>query len=158
MSSVGILGPDHVALSVGNLADMTKWYSDVLGLIVERHFNAPEFKVRATLMKGPGELRVELIEHPESHANKEQQFAAVTDLALQRGYGHIAMRVRGVDHAFHASLEAGAKPALQPRPSLVEGQRIAVIFDPEGNHIEFVEDIGNSQGSAEPASSVERFA
>jgi len=133
-----IVDVEHVGLSVHDLDAMTDWYVSALGMRVEDHFASDEFRVRVNVVRGPGALRIELVERPGSHPNPEHQHVDSATALMQEGYGHLALRVRSVEQAFAVLVAAGAEPLFGPRPSFIREHRMAYVMDPEGNHIELL--------------------
>lgn len=139
MSDIEILNIEHVGLSVASLEDMTEWYSRALGMAVEHSFESSEWDVKVNVMRGAGVLRIELVEKGGSHPNPEQQNADLKRGLEQRGYGHVALRVRNISDVYQSLVDAGAQPVFGEQPSLIAQHRFAYVLDPEGNQIELLE-------------------
>ncbi|MEI2810199.1 MAG: VOC family protein [Nocardioides sp.] len=127
---------DHVGLTVGDLAAMTRWYADAFGLAVEFEFALDQFDFTGVMLRGGG-YRVELLARVGSVPGL--QAANPIEAALTRGFGHIAFDVPDVDTAYNALIAVGATDRMSPRPSPEPGVRMAYIADPEGNLIELLD-------------------
>jgi catechol 2,3-dioxygenase-like lactoylglutathione lyase family enzyme len=89
------------------------------------------------LLRSAGGLRLELIER--AHSSRGRAFADALDASLSQGYGHWALQVDNLDHAFADLLAAGAQPVSAPAPAVEPGARFAYVKDPEGNLIELIQ-------------------
>lgn len=101
----------HVGLSVGNLDAQRHFYRDTFGLTPEQQAEIPRAGVRMAILRGPGGLRLELIERSDS---TEHSFADVYDGASVQGYFHFAVHVADLDTAYEAVLAAGATSVSAP--------------------------------------------
>ncbi|MDI5967082.1 VOC family protein [Streptomyces sp. SL13] len=128
----------HVSISVADLDAQQRWYQEALGLdeVVEC-FELPEPPVRTTVLRGSGGLQVELIERAGS--GRVREFDDPLDASRDRGYGHWAIAVDDLAHAFAHLTEAGGTPVWPPAPAVRPGARFAYVKDPEGNLIELIE-------------------
>ncbi len=129
----------HVGLSVGNLDAQRHFYRDAFGLTPEQQAEIPRAGVRMAILRGPGGLRLELIERSDS---TEHSFADVYDGASVQGYFHFAVHVADLDTAYEAVLAAGATSVSAPATAMMlPGLRYAYVKDPEGNLIELLGEI-----------------
>lgn len=131
-----IKGIHHFALSVPNIDDSIRWYSDVLGFSVERTFGFPESGTRIAHVLHPAGIRIELLSRPNSASNPDKDTDAFGAI-LTQGAKHIGILVADLEAAF-AFLDAKGVFILQ-EPMVVEpaGVRNFWITDNSGNQIEF---------------------
>lgn len=128
---------DHVGLNVADLAAMTDWYCDALGMQVELEFALDHVDLHGAMLLSPAGHRIELLSRPGSVAGL--QAANPVEAALTRGFGHVAFDVPDVDAAYDALVAAGATDRMSPRPSPEPGVRMAYVADPEGNLLELLD-------------------
>ncbi|XVV10748.1 aldehyde dehydrogenase family protein [Actinoplanes sp. CA-131856] len=129
-------GLDHVGLTVGDLGVMTDWYRAALGLRTEFEFTLPDVDFRGVMLRGAG-YRIELLHRAGNVAG--MRAGSPVEAALTRGFGHIALDVADVGHAYTELLKAGATDRMAPRQSPEPGIRMAFVADPEGNLIELLD-------------------
>ena len=125
----------HIGIVVEDLTSYGESYRTRLGMREEsRIFEDPIQKVRIQFWgDGLGPL-VELIEPCGSDSP--------VDKALQKGGGlnHLCYEVEDLDKQVQLSIEQGALPATAITPAVAfEGRRVAFLFFPQLNLIEFVE-------------------
>jgi lactoylglutathione lyase len=128
---------DHVGLNVGDIAAMTRWYTDALDLKLEFEFSLPDIAFTGAMLASAQGYRIELLHRAGNRPGL--QAADPVDAALTRGYGHFALDVADVDVTYDELLEAGASDRMSPRPSPEPGIRMAYVADPEGNLIELLD-------------------
>jgi catechol 2,3-dioxygenase-like lactoylglutathione lyase family enzyme len=128
---------DHIGVAVRDLARMTAFYTDVLGMRLERSFERPEKQVDGVMLIDDSGYRVELVHRPDPQPrpNAENPLEA----ADQLGFYHFCLCVDDVD-AVHADLLARgavefAAPGDSPRGA---GARVSHVLDPERNVIELI--------------------
>jgi catechol 2,3-dioxygenase-like lactoylglutathione lyase family enzyme len=128
---------DHVGLSVADLDAQRTFYAEALGLSeVEEEFAMAEAQIRTAILRGPGGLKIELIERGGS---TPQEYADPYDGAGTQGYFHWALRVDDLDARFVHLLASGATEVSAPAPAVRAGARFAYVKDPEGNLIELIQ-------------------
>jgi catechol 2,3-dioxygenase-like lactoylglutathione lyase family enzyme len=112
---------DHVGVSVADLDVQKKFYGAALGLTeVEEHLELPDAGVRTAILRGPGGLKIELIER---NGSKPQEFADAFDGAGVQGYFHWALYVDDLAESFATILAAGATTVSEPAPPSARERR-----------------------------------
>ena len=146
---------DHINLVVNDLDEMTRFYSQVLGLIVSKRvaIKGPwidhvvalaEVEAKVVYLDSPQGPRVELIQymHPRGTTRPGGLETANTD-----GIRHLAFRVNGIDLMVTTLREAGVV-TLGPVRRVPESQvtydgnvrkRLVYFHDPERNLLELCE-------------------
>ncbi|HEY3014055.1 MAG TPA: VOC family protein [Nocardioides sp.] len=135
---------DHVGLNVGDLAGMTRWYTEALDLKVEFEFALAGVDFGGVMLRSEDGYRIELLHRAGSQPGMQPQ--SPVDAALTRGYGHFALDVPDVDGAYAALVDHGASDRMSPRPSPEPGVRMAYVADPEGNLIELLDRTAAREG------------
>jgi catechol 2,3-dioxygenase-like lactoylglutathione lyase family enzyme len=133
--SLGLLGIEHVGIAVDDLAALSAWYEETLGLELEHEFEIPEQHVRGRIIAGSG-YRVELIESTRAGGKKPEHRKPGW---ARHGYTHICLRVKSIEEAFAYLVAAGAEPIIQPGPTPMPGYTFAYVADPEGNLVEVMQ-------------------
>jgi methylmalonyl-CoA/ethylmalonyl-CoA epimerase len=125
----------HVGIVVQDLRQYGEAYVSFLGLTVESPiFEDPIQKVRLQFWKDAEGNLLELIE-PNSPDSPVQN-------ALRKGGGlnHLCYEVADVDQVIQKAIEKGGVPATGIVPAVAfEGRRVAFLFLPKLNLVEFVE-------------------
>lgn len=130
------LTPYSVTLSVANIADVSKWYRDVLGFQIENTKEYPEFGTRLAFLRH-GAFRVELIQDEKAVAVPIRSDPPSHTGIL--GASQFAFEVADIDTAYATLQRRGAAFAweLQRYPDL--GVAFFFVRDPEGNLIQFIQ-------------------
>ncbi len=118
-----IIGLDHVAVPVSDMARALAFYQGVLGLHLLGQIDLPEGHTLAHLDTGRGLLAL------MAHANGS---------AAPSGIPEIALRVSNLDALVDALAQAGAAILRQPT-DMTWGVRVACVTDPDGTMIELTE-------------------
>lgn len=128
---------DHVGLSVADLDAQASWYSNALGLEQNTSFEVESLQLRGMFLTSPSGIAIELLQRSGSRSGL--QASSPAEALLTQGYGHICLRVEGVD-SLHAQLvAAGATERMAPQQSPEPGVRMSFVADPEGNLIELLD-------------------
>jgi catechol 2,3-dioxygenase-like lactoylglutathione lyase family enzyme len=136
----GVLGVDHVAVTVADLEACTRFYQD-LGFSVERRLTfegegaeqvtgLPRASLQMVFL-GLGDFRLELIQFSPPG---KQEIRAGHDL----GSAHICLRVQDIEGVYSRLTERGASFTSPPyhHPS---GVSMTYFADPDGNRLELLE-------------------
>jgi lactoylglutathione lyase len=134
--SVAAVHLDHVGLSVADLDAQAAWYAAAFGLREALPFEIAGLGLRGAFVVGDG-FAIELLEREGSQPGLRAPDQATA--LLTRGFGHIALRVSGVDDTHASLLAAGASERLAPQPAPEPGVRMSFVADPEGNLIELLD-------------------
>jgi lactoylglutathione lyase len=129
---------DHVGLAVRDVAVLSAWYQQALGLSEEARFaySIGRHQVEGVLLVSPDGWRLE-IQHSEG--SEAGQPETPLKALLREGLGHFCLRVADIDAAFAELIERGAGVGFPPMASPLPGMRVSYVTDPEGNFIELLE-------------------
>jgi len=116
-----ILGLDHLAIAVKDLAQALSFYRDILGFQVEGMEEVPSEGMKAAMVEKGG-VTLELMEPTDPHG-------AISRFIAKRGGGlhHLTFRVEDIEEAVRECRQKGLaliEPA--PRPG-ARGQRVAFL-------------------------------
>jgi catechol 2,3-dioxygenase-like lactoylglutathione lyase family enzyme len=127
--------PYSVAISVSNIDTISTWWQQTLGFTETTRNNAAGGGARtAVLMKG--NFRLELVELDGSRT-AAQWVPSLRNPAMVRGFGQFGFEVADVDAARARAAAAGARIVSEPRANL-EGTKVMILADPDGNSIKIV--------------------
>lgn len=125
---------DHVALSVGQLDAMVAFYTALGFDEVARTDFAPAPVRLVTLTNHRGSsLEITVNDHSQPVPPSDPIAAS-----RRRGPFHFALRVKMLDEAVNAAVDAGARLVTGPSTNSRGDLRFAYIADPEDNLIELV--------------------
>ncbi len=116
----------HVAIRTRNFAALEAFYTQTLGLPVTKRWDE-----NTIIFINIGSTTIELIGREASPAPG----------APQGGIDHIALHVDNVDSAYAELLAAGVK--IKSGPAMFRDVRICFFYDPDGNILELVQEMGN---------------
>ena len=119
----------HTSITVKDMEESLRFYTDVLGLAFERRRRIPENHAEIAFVRDPAsDARVEL-----THWDGKDEFEAGEQL------DHLAFQVDDLD-AFLAQARAkGARVAKEPDTLTGGSGRIAFVLDPNDVWIELIE-------------------
>jgi methylmalonyl-CoA/ethylmalonyl-CoA epimerase len=125
----------HVGIVVESLAAHGQAYGKFLGLSADSPvYHDPIQKVHVQFWKDAGGNLLELIEP----AGPDSPVARV--LKKGGGLSHLCYEVEDFDEEVRLALEKGAIPAGEVAPAMAfSGRRVAFLFFPKMNLVEFVE-------------------
>jgi methylmalonyl-CoA/ethylmalonyl-CoA epimerase len=125
----------HVGIVVESLAAHGQAYGTFLGLTADSPiYHDPIQKVRIQFWKDAGGNLLELIEP----ASPDSPVSGV--LKKGGGLNHLCYEVENFDEQVRLALERGAIPAGEMAPAIAfSGRRVAFLFFPKMNLVEFVE-------------------
>jgi methylmalonyl-CoA/ethylmalonyl-CoA epimerase len=127
--------PLHLGISVSNLEESVKWYTETLGFEPTKHLDLPEVQFRVAILEYQG-FGVELIEVKGSTKNPLAWKEPGPQHQIQ-GIVHFAFRVKDLDAVEKVFRQKGARFACEPTVLEGLGIRYFHIFDNDGNLIEF---------------------
>ena len=127
--------PLHLGISVSNLEESVKWYSENLGFTLTKHLDLPEVQFRVAILEYQG-FGVELIEVKGSSKYPLAWQEPGPQHQIQ-GIVHFAFRVNDLDATEKVFRDKGARFACEPTVLEGLGIRYFHIFDNDGNLIEF---------------------
>jgi methylmalonyl-CoA/ethylmalonyl-CoA epimerase len=127
--------PLHLGISVSNLEESVKWYTETLGFEPVKRLDLPEVQFRVAILEYRG-FGVELIEVKGSTKNPLAWNQPGPQHRIQ-GIVHFAFRVDDLSATEKVFRDKGARFACEP--TVLEGLGIKYfhIFDNDGNLIEF---------------------
>jgi methylmalonyl-CoA/ethylmalonyl-CoA epimerase len=125
--------PLHLGISVSNLEESVKWYTETLGFEPVKRLDRSEVRVAIVEYQGFG---VELIEVKGSSKYPLAWKEPGPQHQIQ-GIVHFAFRVNDLDATEKVLRDKGARFACQPTVLEGLGIRYFHIFDNDGNLIEF---------------------
>mgnify|MGYP003758682193 FL=1 len=141
-----IKGMNHTGLVVNNLDESINFYRDVIGLEVIGHKErdgGPISEVvgyeyvhmKAALLDLGNSIVLELIEYikPEAELRLSEERAVI-------GASHIGFEVENIEETAKHMVEKGAR-ILNAPAAIIPGRFSCYLQDPDGNWLEFVEDL-----------------
>jgi catechol 2,3-dioxygenase-like lactoylglutathione lyase family enzyme len=164
----GLVRADHVGLTVPDLEEAVRFYTDVIGGVelyrqgpfdaaeiprmpdgrdwTEAHVNVPGARLRFAVLRLGDDFMLELFEY-----EKPEQASRTPPQNSDVGGHHLALKVTDVDAASSFLRERGVR--LMERIEIDEGpaagQRANYFLDPFGNHLELVQyDVARRQTPA----------
>jgi methylmalonyl-CoA/ethylmalonyl-CoA epimerase len=127
--------PLHLGISVSNLEESVKWYTETLGFEPVKRLDLPEVRFRVAILEYRG-FGVELIEVNGS-AKYPLAWNEPGPQHKIQGIVHFAFRVDDLDAAEKVLRTRGARFACEPTVLEGLGIRYFHVFDNDGNLIEF---------------------
>lgn len=135
-----------IGIVTGQGDEMLSFYRDVVGLQVEYTVEIPGGGVMHRLLAGSSIFKIMCPEKAPQVGVRStapgEPTTTIPDLVAAtntvRGFRFISIWVEDIGAAYQAAVDAGSPvvyPALDSRP----GVRVAVVEDPDGNWIEFVQ-------------------
>lgn len=120
-----ITATHHVGLFTPNFAEMEKFYKETLGLKEVKRWEDATIVFLAA-----GDTVIELIGREEREL----------DDSRPAGFDHFAFHVENVDEVYAELEAAGIRTQSAPRD--FEDVRVAFFYDPDGNLLELVQEMG----------------
>lgn len=120
-----LLATHHVALFTRNFAAMEKFYSETLGFPITRRWDDVTI-----IFINVGSTTIELIGRDTAPAPDSEPGA----------FNHLALQVANVDEAFAELVAKGIK--IKSEPKDFKDVRICFFYDPDGNSLELVQEMG----------------
>jgi catechol 2,3-dioxygenase-like lactoylglutathione lyase family enzyme len=132
---VAAVQPHSIAMSVSDIDAITRWYEAALGFsVLNRNDNAGGGARTAVLTRDG--FRLELVELDGSRT-AAQWIPNLRNPAMVRGFGQFGFEVQNVDEVAERVRTAGGRIVSEPRDNL-EGTRVMILADPDGNSIKIV--------------------
>ena len=120
-----LLATHHVALFTRNFAAMEKFYSETLGFPITRRWDDVTI-----IFINVGSTTIELIGRDTAPAPNSEPGA----------FNHLALQVANVDEAYSELLAKGIQ--IKSEPKNFKDVRICFFYDPDGNSLELVQEMG----------------
>jgi len=143
---MSVKGLSHVAIQARDYKATIAFYIEVLGFKIGHHWSLPSFQIKeASMLISPDQRTcMEVFDNNAVIPAQGKKALAEEDIA----YGailHFAFYVENVDEIFEKALAHGAKAFVGP-DNLTLGEppllvRNAIIHSPNGEIIEFIEDV-----------------
>jgi catechol 2,3-dioxygenase-like lactoylglutathione lyase family enzyme len=143
---MSITGLSHVAIQARDYKATIAFYVEVLGFKVGHHWRLPAFQIKeASMLVSPDQRTcIEIFDNDAVIPAQGKKASSEEEIA-HGALLHFAFYVNNVDEIFQKALAHGAKAFVEPdylslgEPPLVV--RNAVIHSPNGEVIEFIEDV-----------------
>ncbi len=130
---------DHIGFSVANLDKMVEWYEKNLHFKVTKYLDHPQYGYRIVFLENK-DFSVEFIEQKDSKKH-DSAFKDPAEQTKIQGIIHFAFKVDDVDKTAQELRKRGVQFAWEPRTVEEVQMRFCHVFDPEGNLIEFTQDL-----------------
>lgn len=124
-----------IAISVADVAMMSTWYQEKLGLAVVGSGETPDKIVKFVLLQGAG-LVVELIQHGQAQP-RSKAAPALTESYQIHGIFKAGLIVAELDHLYEGLKKKGVTIAHDIMPAQDVPMRSFIVEDPEGNLVQF---------------------
>lgn len=136
-TSIGLVGPQFMALSVKELEPMARWYTATFELTLLKDLPAPDGATHTQVLSSP-ELLVELSQHRRARSLQDYAGAATPGF-LVHGFFKAGLFVRDLDRAVEVLKMRGVTSlgAVQSDPP--NGLRWVLFRDPGGNFLQLFE-------------------
>lgn len=139
VSPLATITADHVFVGVDNYDVMKRWYIEKLDFNIDKEWTVDELLGMKLAYLCKGNFRLELI--GDDQGPRTLVPVDFVEYLKSKGFQHLAFRVDSVD-AVMAELTRRGIDAFVPATSYENvGRRVSFIKDPEGNVIEFVQDL-----------------
>jgi catechol 2,3-dioxygenase-like lactoylglutathione lyase family enzyme len=126
----------HFAVAVRDLPAAVSWYCGKLDLRVEKEFSIPDARLDIVKLISAGGARIELL---KSHA---VEIGATDRPSLNApGSMHMCFHVADIERATEVLRSRGVRITQEPRHFPEIGEKNCWIADPEGNLIEFIQEM-----------------
>jgi len=143
---MSVKGLSHVAIQARDYKATIAFYIEVLGFKLGHHWSLPLFQIKeASMLISPDQRTcIEIFDNDAVIPAQGKKATSEEDIA-HGALLHFAFYVDNVDEMYQKALAHGAKPFVAPdclslgEPPLLI--RNAVIHSPNGEIIEFIEDV-----------------
>jgi len=143
---MSIKGLSHVAIQARDYQATITFYIEVLGFKLGHHWSLPSFQIKeASMLISPDQRTcIEIFDNDAMIPAQGKKASSEEDIA-HGALLHLAFYVDNVDEMYQKALTHGAKAFIEP-DSLSLGEppllvRNAIIHSPNGEVIEFIEDV-----------------
>jgi lactoylglutathione lyase len=127
----------HVAITVKNLEETIKFYSDFFGFELVKIKSKPELGITYAQLKA-GKVSLEIIA-PLREASIREEFKNIAAALSRKGLNHLAITVKNLKETCEKFKSQGVSFLFKPKLS-GENLKMTFILDPEGNLIELAEE------------------
>ncbi|OAB30005.1 glyoxalase [Paenibacillus macquariensis subsp. defensor] len=143
---MSIKGLSHVAIQARDYKATITFYIEVLGFKLGHHWSLPSFQIKeASMLISPDQRTcIEIFDNDAVIPAQGKKALSEEDIA-HGALLHLAFFVDNVDEMYQKALAHGAKSFIEPdslslgKPALLV--RNAIIHSPNGEVIEFIEDV-----------------
>ncbi|MGF1448613.1 MAG: VOC family protein [Opitutales bacterium] len=149
------LAYDHIAIVTHDYERLIAWYEEILDFQVSEEWTAPQVvpgSRLAYLVHGSG-VRLEIVSSPSVEARVTKSNSIVDDFQ-SAGMRHVCFYVDSVDASFKEAVSRGAGVLAPPFDFAPLQRRLALIQDPDGNTIEFVQRMPRLENAQSAANAV----
>jgi len=143
---MSVKGLSHVAIQARDYKATIDFYIEVLGFKIGHHWSLPSFQIKeASMLISPDQRTcIEVFDNDAVIPAQGKKALAEEDIA-HGALLHFAFYVENVDEIYEKALAHGAKAFIEP-DTLTLGEpplliRNAIIHSPNGEIIEFIEDV-----------------
>ena len=126
----------HHGLAVADLEAMRRWYEEKLDFTVEKHFTLEDARVEIIKLISEGGVRVELLK-----SLRTETPARVAGELVSPGEKHLCFLVDDVEEVVRALRRREVQIVQEPKVISESNEKNCWIVDPEGNMIEFIEEL-----------------
>ncbi|ASA24848.1 VOC family protein [Paenibacillus donghaensis] len=153
---MSVKGLSHVAIQARDYNATITFYIEVLGFKLGHHWSLPLFQIKeASMLISPDQRTcIEIFDNDAVIPAQGKKALSEEDIA-HGALLHLAFYVDNVDEIFQKALAHGAKTFIAPDylslgepPLLIKN---AVIHSPNGEIIEFIEDVDFDMSTRTPA-------
>lgn len=135
--SIGLVGPQFIALSVKELEPMARWYTTTFDLTLLKDLPAPDGATHTQILSS-SELLVELSHHRQARSLQEYA-GAPTRGFLVHGFFKAGLFVKDLDRAIEGLKARGVTTLGSPQGDPPTGLRWVLFRDPGGNVLQLFE-------------------
>lgn len=155
--NVSVIGLAHVAIQARNYKDTLAFYTKVLGFKVGHSWSLPSFHItEACMLISPDQRTCIEVFDPKAVIPAEGEPATSPEEVRHGALLHFAFYVHDVEDIYQRALAHGAKAYVEPHwISLGEPAlrvRNALVHSPNGEVIEFLEEVNFDRSSSPPSS------
>ena len=135
----------HVAVAVSDLKASLDWYCTKLDFGIEKRFTLPDARLEIVKLISNGGVRLELLKHEAGPAASQLRKSGL----VEPGSKHICFHVADIEAAASELRQRGITLVQEPKVIKESGEKNIWIADNEGNMIEFIEEIDETEVSKE---------
>jgi len=140
-----IKGFRHVGVVIKDMQKALGFYRDILGLKVEKVITLKGTHLEKIFNKKGIVLRYAKLYAPSQHKKDAPVFELhcweKPKIIPKKGYNHISFTVKNLDFEYKRLSKLGVKFISAPLKSPVTNTKLCFGYDPDGNLIEFIEDL-----------------
>jgi catechol 2,3-dioxygenase-like lactoylglutathione lyase family enzyme len=125
----------HHGIAVADLEGAVAWYCEKLGFDVEKRFALPEAHLEIVKLVAPSGVRIELLRSSREGIQADHRGPD------EPGSEHLCFGVDDVEAAAAEARRRGITVVQAPQEIEASREKNCWIADPEGNMIEFIEEI-----------------